>query len=170
MIPPDSAHDLPRLQAALQALFPDPAGVRRVLNLGCGAFPEANLLRQCFPAAQLLGIDRDHRALRAVPGVALLVGEGERLPFGDEVRFELVLVRHPDVDRDSVAWGRVGAAVPARLVGNGRVLVSCYAAHEGAVLRDGLLRGGAVPLALPGGLPAVDLAGRDRILLVFGAV
>lgn len=156
--------DLLRLRAVLGSLFPDSSQVHRVLNLGCGAFPSASVLRALFPAARLIGLDRELYALSPQPETALIAAVGAYAPFAPTARFDLLLVRHPDVDRDPAGWQRVAATLPAWLSSTGRLLVSGYAAHEVDTLRAILLVCGLRECPLPARLPAVDLAGRDRVL------
>lgn len=167
MLPPDGERPLPRLRAALRALLPDPTAVRWALDAGCGAFPTARTLEELFPAAVLLGIDRDPFALRGKPSLRLIVGDVARLPLARSVRFDLILIRHPDVDRHRQVWQQACLLLPGWLRPGGRVLVSCYAAHEVEAVREMLRAGGALPVTLAGSLPPVDLSGQDRYLLGF---
>ena len=165
--------DLPRLRATLMALFPPPAAVRLVLSVGCGSFPTAGPLRRLFPAAMLVGIDHSLDDLRAgrgrwgVADVRLIGGDAARMPLAGMARFDLILIRHPDVDRHPERWRQVCRALPRVLSPGGRVLVSCYAAHEMAAIRAGLIAGGAKPLPARLSLAPVDLIGQDRWLVGF---
>ncbi len=167
MLPPEWGYPLPRLRAALQALLPDPGAVRWALDAGCGACPPARTLHELFPAAVLLGIDRDPFVLRGKPFLRLIVGDVARLPLARSVRFDLILIRHPDVDRHLERWRQASMGLPGWLRPEGRMLVSCYAAHEVETMRAALLAGGARPLDIDVGLPPVDLAGQDRYVLGF---
>jgi ubiquinone/menaquinone biosynthesis C-methylase UbiE len=80
------------LQLALQ-LLPQ---ARRVLDVGCGTGRLLRRARQCYPMAELLGVDLAGRmvatAIAATPtklAVRYVHGRAERLPFTDDV-FDLV--------------------------------------------------------------------------------
>ena len=158
-----------RLRGALTLLFPDPDVVHHVLNIGCGGFPSARVLRQMFPAALLLGIDLHVAALRRAAGLHLIAADAARLPLAGHVRFDLILLRHPDVDRHPAHWREVCGGLPGRLQDGGRILVSCYAGHEAVFCRRGILAAGGVqPIPIPAGPAPPGLAGQDRLLLAFG--
>jgi methyltransferase family protein len=80
------------LQLALQ-LLPQ---ARRVLDVGCGTGQLLRRARQCYPTAELVGIDLPGRmvatAIAVTPtklAVCYVHGRAERLPFADDV-FDLV--------------------------------------------------------------------------------
>jgi hypothetical protein len=155
---------LPRLERALAALCPVTADVERVLSVGCGLFPCAGVLRRLFPKAVLFGIDRDWSVLRKADGSVIIAADGAAIPFARWLCFDLILIRHPDVDRHPAGWRQVCTALPGWLSDRGRLLLTCYTAHELAA-REALLAGGAQPVALLCDLAPVDLAGNDRFLL-----
>ncbi len=161
--------NLARLHGALAQLFPDPDVVHRVLNVGCGSFPSARVLRQLFPSALLLGIDLHATTWRRAAGLHLIAADAVRLPLAGHVRFDLILLRHPDVDRRPAHWREVCAGLPGRLKNGGRILASCYTGHEAAFCRAGILAAGDVlPISSILASPAPpNLAGQDRLLLAF---
>jgi ubiquinone/menaquinone biosynthesis C-methylase UbiE len=110
------------LQLALR-LLPDP---RRVLDVGCGTGRLLRRARQCYPTAELVGVDLAGRmvagAIAATPtklAIRYVHGRAERLPFTDDV-FDLVFatlsLRH---------WTNapVGIAEIGRVLTPGGVLV-----------------------------------------------
>ena len=163
--------DLARLAAALAALTAGMPPPRRILDVGCGTFASADVLRARFPAALVCGLDRDGDVLQFAPpwpGPAgcVIVADGAWLPFAPTPGFDLILVRHPDVDRRREGWQRVGVALAACLAAEGRIVVSCYSPHEADVLRAVLLRVGLEMLPLDQKiLPPANLAGQDRVVL-----
>lgn len=154
------------MRAALAALTAGGPPVRRVLVVGCGDFASAPVLRELFPGALLGGIDLDWGALRLAAARQVIVADGGHLPFSLTPGFDLVVIRHPDVDRHPAGWRRVGLALGAWVGGGGRILVSGYARHEVDALRESLSQAGWLPWTLDQKiLPPVDLVGQDRVLL-----
>jgi ubiquinone/menaquinone biosynthesis C-methylase UbiE len=102
------------LQLALQ-LLPQ---ARRVLDVGCGTGRLLRRARQCYPTAELVGVDLAGRMVAtasAVTPIKLAVryvhGRAERLPFTDDV-FDLVFatlsLRHwTDLSAGIAEIGRV---------------------------------------------------------------
>ncbi len=160
-----------RLQSALLALPPAVAGpVRRVLEVGCGADVSVLALRRVFPSAALFGLDRDWRVVSRVPAAFTFVADAARLPLAQHIRFELVLIRHPDVYRSRTGWLAACATLPARVTPGGYVLVSCYERAELRQIERALTQGGVQGVALPAQrLAPVDFAGRDRYIQAFRA-
>ena len=158
--------ELARLAAALAALTAGMPPPRRILDVGCGAFASAAMLDTLFPGALVCGLDRDWGALQFAPTRRVILADGARLPFAPTPGFDLILVRHPDVDRRWEGWQRVGAALGACLAAEGRIVVSCYSPHEADALRVVLLRVGLELLPLDQKiLPPANLAGQDRVVL-----
>lgn len=158
---------LPRLRSVI-AQLPCVGLPPRVLNVGCGSFPSAGELRAALPGWTLYGVDIDGAALcRAyrANGVRLIQADATALPLALQVRFGLVLVRHPDVFRRR-AWAEIIPRLPALLAPGGLLLIMVYAPEEVRLIRS-------LPL-LPDypldedNLAAADLVGRDRFVLAFG--
>jgi hypothetical protein len=161
-----TSHEMPRLRAALAALTADGPPVRRALVVGCGQFASAPVLRSLFPGGLLCGIDLDRAVLRIAADRRVVVADGAHLPFAPTPGFDLIVVRHPDVDRRPAGWWRVGIALGGWLAAGGHVLVSGYIHAEVEILRDSLIRAGLRSVALDQKtLPPVDLVGQDRVLL-----
>jgi SAM-dependent methyltransferase len=191
--------ELARFSTALTALPLDPARVRRVLEVGCGTFATAAILRGAFPAALVIGVDHDPGVLRSQPGTAVLVqnlmtclesrgsntgepggfiqgisldctlaADAARLPLAAHVRFDLIVVRHPDVARLPDRWRAVCAALPGRLTRQGVVLITTYTPDEQAWMQTALRRHGLLPQPVSPDLAPVDLAGHDRFVRVYG--
>jgi trans-aconitate methyltransferase len=164
---PDRAGSLARLRSIL-AQLPLASLPPRLLNVGCGPYPSAHLLRDVLPAWALYGLDLDGEALRRArrdaPFLCLVQADANTLPGLLQARFGLVLVRHPDVYRQA-AWCRIIPRLPALLAPGGCLLITLYAPEELEALR--MLD---LPLVCWLDEPALappDLAGRDRYPLVF---
>lgn len=165
--------DLARLRAALSALIAEPTEVRRILSVGCGDFPSAGVLRELFPSALLIGLERESTVMSNRAGVDRVIAEAARPPFKSRpglqssADFDLILVRHPDVDRHPGGWGQASRCLPGYLSPRGRILLSCFTATELQAIQAALLEGGAKRLPIRLGTAAVDLVGRDRWLAGF---
>jgi SAM-dependent methyltransferase len=135
----------------------------RVLNVGCGAYPSAQSLREALPGWTLFGVDIDGDALRRArfPDLHLIQADARCLPVRGP--FGLVIIRHPDLYRSYTAWAQVIPALPALLAPGGVLLITLYAPEEVELIRA---------LSLPpayslDGLASADLAGYDRYVLAF---
>lgn len=137
-----------------------------ILDAGCGAGADWAVYRAAYPAARIVGLDRDGGALRRAGREADRVqADLKALPFG--AGFDLVLARHPDLDRRRDSWARFLVEAPVKA--GGLLLVSAYALPEIEQARD-WLRGAptweALPLAVERLAPP-GLMGRDRFSLVY---
>jgi SAM-dependent methyltransferase len=166
-IPPDRPESLARLRSIL-AQLPLEGLLPRLLNVGCGAYPSARMLRNALSAWALYGVDLDgdalRRARRDTPSLRLVQSDAKDLPGLARARFGLVLVRHPDVHRRA-AWCRIIPQLPALLAPGGSLLITLYAPEEVETMR-------ALDLPPPcpldeSALAPPDLSGRDRYALVF---
>jgi trans-aconitate methyltransferase len=168
-IPPERAESLARLRSIL-AQLPLAGLTPRLLNVGCGVYPSAHLLRDMLPGWALYGLDLDsevlRRAWRDAPFLRLVQADANALPGLRRAWFGLVLVRHPDVHRRAT-WCRIIPRLPELLAAGGYLLITLYVPEEvETVLALDL------PPACPldeSALAAPDLAGRDRYALVFGS-
>jgi SAM-dependent methyltransferase len=151
------------LQLALQ-LLPQ---ARRVLDVGCGTGRLLRRARQCYPTAELVGVDLAGRmvasAIAATPtklAIRYVHGRAERLPFTDDV-FDLVLatlsLRH---------WTNA----PAGIAEIGRVLTPGGVSVLADVFLSCRRRGPAVPMlrrrhaVVPAELGAVLAAQRLAVI------
>ncbi len=89
-----------RFKAALSAL-PAPA---TVLDVGCGACHTRDILHALWQDATLIGVDADPTELPRQPllQTMILCADVCALPFCDP--FDMVLCRHPDLDRHRTVW------------------------------------------------------------------
>jgi SAM-dependent methyltransferase len=163
--------DTARLASILRQL-PRP---RRVLEVGCGAWP--GLVRVAasgtMPGLMAVALDADLAALRQArrqsPGVNLVQADITRLPFRRRFDlFDLIVARHPDLDRSRSAWQDTFQNITGWLSDSGLVVVTAYSAPEIDLARGWLVSGGLAPVPL-----AVDqlsppgLSGRDRFVVVY---
>jgi SAM-dependent methyltransferase len=164
------ADDTARLASILRQL-PRP---RRVLEVGCGACPGLAVVAApgTKPGMLALALDCDlaalRRARRHYPTLNLVQADSARLPFRQRFGlFDLIVARHPDLDRSRAAWQDTFQDIRHWLSDSGMVVVTAYSAPELDLARGWLASGGLVPVPL-----AVDqlnppgLSGRDRFALV----
>ena len=159
-----------RLRSAL-AQFPIADLPPRALNVGCGEFPAAAVLRQARPGWTLYGLDRDevalHRAHRDDPALRLVCADARDTPYILRARFGLVLVRHPDIFRDRAVWAVALPRLITLLAAGGTLLITCYTAEESA-----LIAALDLPPALAldeDALAPPNLAGHDRYIHAYSA-
>jgi SAM-dependent methyltransferase len=168
-IPPDRPESLARLRSIL-AQLPLADLPPRLLNVGCGVFPSARLVRDVLPAWALYGLDLDgtalRRARRDTPSLRLVQADAKDLPGLLRARFGLVVVRHPDVHRRP-AWCRIVPRLPALLAPGGLLLITLYAPEEVDTVRA--LNLPPARLLDESALAPSALAGHDRYALVFGS-
>lgn len=147
--------------ASLLRQLPTP---RLIYDLGCGGLDDAFIYRALWPAAQIVGLDRDRDALRRAqrrdPSLPLVEAELTALPLLP--RADLILIRHPDVDRHPDEWAHLFASLPALLLSDANVLITTYTAPEFDRVRR-WLADRLLPLSINAAtLEAVGLDGRDR--------
>ena len=135
---------------------------RRVLELGCGDCPVV-----AAPDAFHVAIDQNDVALQTaqIPAAArLFLAQADivRLPF--KARFDLILARHPDVDRHRDSWRLALTHAHEYLAARGVLLVTVYSLPE-----VDLIESWRIPLTHlfldVYSLSAPDLIGRDRFVL-----
>ena len=158
--------DTARLVSVLRQL-PAP---RRVLDLGCGdcrdvvAYYESGWLAD----THVVGIDLDFRGLAKIGGRTIHLAQADFRQLPLSASFDLILIRHPDIARNKVAWQYAVKQLSEWLSGNGAVLISTYSVPEMDMIRD-WLRGTAFrsfALDMTNIVPP-GLAGRDRFLMVY---
>ncbi len=89
-----------------------------------------------------------------------------RLPL--RARFDLIVARHPDVDRHRADWERALSASADWLNENGILLITLYSLLEADTVRAYLSRAPLAPFPLGHShLPAPGLVGQDRFVLVY---
>src|SRR5258708_17080792 len=125
--------------ARLSSILAQLPTLRRVLELGCGHRPVI-AARNALHVA----VDHDGRALQTAqipvasvqPEVALhlLQADVEHLPF--RARFDLILARHPDVDRSRDSWYHALTHARDYLAENGVLLVTVYSPLEAELVRS----------------------------------
>jgi hypothetical protein len=141
--------------------------------LGCGACPDAAIYHAVCPGARIVGADIDRVALKrarqlvfTAPWLWPLQADVRALPF--KAGFDLLLVRHPDVDRFRSAWEQVLSVLPRFLTTPGWVLVTTYGVTEIEAARNWLSRTELTPVPLlEERLVGAGLAGRDRFALAW---
>jgi hypothetical protein len=141
-----------------------------ILELGCGAFREAPLYSVVFGTVQIIGIDR--YLPYAIPDALCIQADAAQLPFSR--RFDLIVIRHPDVDRHPDAWFAAITLTPDHLNDGGLLLITTYSAGEAIQARDWLKTTPLIPVT-PNpmnepDIPAPNLSGRDRFVWLYTAI
>ncbi len=155
--------DEPRLMSLLRSLnLPNCA---HILDVGCAAWRDLPVYCAVFSTARIVGLDRDIAGLVAAPQGCRVQADMNQLPFRGG--FDLVLVRHPDLDRSRSAWGHFLRHAP--LNEGGILLISTYTLPEIEQVRGWLLDAASLSAAPLAGerLAPPGLAGRDRFVLVY---
>jgi SAM-dependent methyltransferase len=134
-----------------------------VLNVGCGAYPSAQILRDALPGWTLYGMDIDGDALRRArrPDLHLVQADARHLPL--RASFGLVTIRHPDLYRSYTAWAQSMPSLFSNLAPGGLLLITLYAPEEVELIRALNLP----PAFALDDLASADLAGHDRYVLAF---
>jgi hypothetical protein len=176
----DQLVDSARLRSILRQV-PQP---QQVLELGCGDCCEVPLVS--IPGAFYIGLDLDHGALRRAGRTlqANLYPSGNHnvaisqckfhliqadivyLPF--RTQFDLILVRHPDVDRHRGDWELIVTGMAHLLTTPGTMIVTTYSVSELELISTWLAETGLIRMPLDTGqLAAPDLVGRDGFVIVY---
>jgi SAM-dependent methyltransferase len=158
--------DPARLISVLRQLPPP----RRALDLGCGDCRDAAAYYESgwTPDTLLVGLDLDFHTLHQANKSAIHPVQADltRLPL--RARFDLILVRHPDVARQPAAWEFALNHLIDWLADPGFALITTYGVSEVDSLRGWIAGSALKPLALDTSrLAAPGLAGRDRFVMVY---
>ena len=116
---------------SILAQLPTP---RRVLELGCGHRPVL-----AAPNALHFAVDHDDRALRSAHlpvSARLLLMQADIAHLPLRARFDLILARHPDVDRHPETWQFVLLRAHEYLEASGVLLVTVYSPLEAELIRS----------------------------------
>jgi len=123
-----------------------PAGPVRVLEVGCGTADDVGTLLASGRVAEYIGVDLDElavvRARAQWPRATFLCADAAQLPEAYHRRFDLVLIRRPDMLAQPSRWRQVFAKVSAYLGDGGRVVVITLGQAEAAVARQWLEEAG----------------------------
>ncbi len=155
-----------RLISVLRQLPPP----RRVLDLGCGDCRDAAAYYESgwSPDTLLVGLDLDFHTLRQTNKRAIHPVQADLMHLPLRARFDLILVRHPDVARQPAAWEFALNHLIGWLADPGSVLITTYSVLEVDTLRGWLAGNTLKLLALDTSrLAAPGLAGRDRFVMAY---
>ncbi len=158
-------NSLARLVSRLQSLLAILPRPRHVLELGCGDCPVP-----FEPDVITINLDIDGQALRRARRQSaasyLIQADIRQLPL--MTQFDLILARHPDLDRHPGEWRLALDGAPELLTHRGLLVITTYSAHEVETLRDWLRRQPLIqfPLELER-LSKPGLDGADRFILAF---
>lgn len=162
--------DVARLVSLLYRL-PIP---RYAVDLGCGAAQDKLTYRAMWPEAVIVGLDSDRLAglgwrqgLRGDERFFFVRGDAAQPPLAP--CFNVVLVRHPDLNRRVDGWRQALRAATGLLNPDGVLLVTAYSLPESEQVRRWLDPDTHLTsLALePSLLAPVGLSGRDRYALAY---
>jgi SAM-dependent methyltransferase len=149
-----------------------------VLEIGCGDCDGVPLAS--IAGALYVGVDIDLAALhmailrRAIhcqstinqTALHFIQADIAHLPL--RAHFDLILVRHPDVDRHRAAWERAFRGIVPLLTRAGILIVTTYSVAETETIRGWLGTTGLIHLPLDTGrLAETDLIGRDRFVIAY---
>ena len=142
-----------------------------MLELGCGNSPDAlgfylNSYNQAALLPLLVGVDHDPKTLTTyrTPSFYLLQADIAYLPL--HTQFDLVISRHPDIDRHPKAWQEAFILAPDLLATNGILLVTVYSLPEFERIKGWLTSTKLAELSIATErLVPSGLQGRDRFIL-----
>jgi hypothetical protein len=153
-----------KTQTRLRTLFDQLPTPNLILEIGSGRDPGSLFY---YPDVPTCAVDLDAVALQSArktnPHSCFfpIAGDAARLPLRAD--FDLILVRHPDVDKWPDRWVGVWAALATRRYGI--LIVTTYGVHEMTTIRSSLGRYANFPLRYER-LAAVPLSGADRYVWV----
>lgn len=171
--------DLSRFLDALLRLYPAAtrANVRAILIPGVGQCIECGEILKLFPSAHLTLLDLDMEALAQaqattasfVGRVQIVVGDIGNIAQLAPGPYDLVVIRHPDVDRHPASWRAGLRACSRELAADGLLVATAYSTAEAAFIEQTMQ---TLPMIerreiLFSAIP-VALAGNDRYILVYG--
>jgi hypothetical protein len=140
---------------------------RLALELGCGDDPNvATYVTNHWPLTMLVGLDHDFTALKLITKQYphLVEADVQRLPFS--IKFALIIIRHPDLDRHYDAWHDTMFDLP--VTPDGIVVITVYSIAEAERVRGWFSSMSFAPLWLENSrLQATHLDGRDRFVFVY---
>ncbi len=132
-----------------------PASGLRILEVGCGDADDIGDLWATGRVAELTGVDLDEtavvRARARWPQARFLCADAAHLPETYRHRFDIVLIRRPDLLAQPGRWQRVFAVARAYLRPGGRVVAVVLGVAEAAVARRWLERSGLDVVQAPDG-------------------
>jgi len=134
----------------------------RVLDLGCADCPEGEEI--VAAGAVLVGVDLDEAAIMAardrLPGASFTCGDAADELRVQQVPFDVVLLRRPDLFAQPDRWRQILAAAATCLVPEGRVLVTTPGPDEARLGRKWLDEAGFGSI----GETALDAAGERFVV------
>jgi SAM-dependent methyltransferase len=140
---------------------------QHVLELGCGDDPEAALYF-ANSGITMLGVDRNSEVLCSIRAYypRLVQADITRLPL--HAHFDLIIARHPDIDRRRSDWQSALTTANNWLSPDGILLVTVYSAGEYEQVRSWLRITLLKPYPLlPDNLVPPALDGRDRFVMAY---
>lgn len=155
-----------RLISVLRQLPPP----RCALDLGCGdCRSRAAYYESGWPSDTLLvGLDLNFQALRQANRRAIHLLQADLLHLPLRARFDLILMRHPDVARQPTAWQFALSHLDCWLTQSGAAVITAYSVPEMDTMRRWFPEGILKPLALDTSrLTPPGLSGRDRFVTVY---
>jgi len=158
------------------ALKGDYERIERILVIGCGSGGECVVLLEAFYRASLLACDLNDEAIeltnRALTNLTnratANVGNASELLLTLNVQFDLIVVRHANVDRLPQGWARAFAVAASRLTDAGYLVATTYTLTEAIFVSSVLERLGLQMLeGSPYSSIPVAMSGADRYILAY---
>ena len=170
--------DLHRFFDALHCLYPpdERDRIQGILAVGADRCEPCSRLLTLFPNSRLTVIDLDEEAIASAGArltnhanrLRILAGNAGDLPELAPGPYDLVIIRHPDIDKHPAGWASALAACVAQLKVGGLLLVTTYSLPEASLINRVLE---ASPVVLRTGSPytivPVALKGNDRYILLY---
>ncbi len=170
--------DLSRFMDAVQRTFggDHAESIRTILDIGCGQGHECRELLDVFQAATLIAVETDEDAVRQAQTVlsdlraraTVIHGDAAALSTLAPGTYDLIVIRHPDVDRQPGKWNAIFKAAVEQVRARGFAIVTTYTLPEAAFVNESLevLRLKMLPGSPYSALP-VAMTGIDRYILIY---
>lgn len=155
--------------------------IRRILLIGATVNDPCFDILNLFVAASLTAINTDYDYLRPIAQspylrshldsrrLRLLVQDAGLMTTFPYEGFNLILIRHPDLERQLASWERVLKSCGRLITTTGFLVISTYAISEARLIEKSLLGTGWVvlPWIITSAAGDVALTGSDRYIQVY---
>jgi len=169
--------DLARFKDALnRTLGANSNSIQRILDIGCGRGEECLALRELFERADIVAIDLDEDAARAA-GSLLSTASRIEVVHGNAItlagnaathNYDLIVARHPDVDRRPQNWINVLRFMSDHVSATGTIVLTAYTVPEATFVNNYMESLGHVLLdGSPYSAVPVAMTGADRYVLLY---
>jgi hypothetical protein len=148
---------------------------KNILVIGPGSIDPFKGILDWFPTAHVTAVEIDTASSDSLSAkyylnarLRIVNGDAADLSMCAPGPYDLICIRHPDLDRDIERWTRVFAQAVANLAEGHPLIITTYSLAECSVLQQMLKQQSSALLAttLHSDVP-VDLQGNDRYVLVY---